>query len=288
MAKDQILERLKKDLRSLLITSKVGLSVQELERDYRMLIGSPLPVKSLEYRSTIEMVHDMPDVVTIQTKADGTLILIAVVNEETRAVSEMVSKQKISKSTIRRRRLIKPCYQKDLVRRGRIAPVLPASLKSDLRDLLSISPLLVSQLETAFYNRFGRNFQYTRYGFYSLLEVLRSVSDMVQVTQTRAGSMLMLKTPYIHAPFTGLSTKPLNNRSYNQVTSIKSTPLCNAVKAEAHYSQKKPFVKGVPLPLASSAAVPSKGLTPAHSAASLFTGPKLAAVSSTVPKPAAV
>lgn len=125
------------------------------------------------------------------------------VNEETKGVAELVSRQKTSRKSISRRRITIPRYHVDLVRRGRIAPVLPASLKSDLRDLLSISPLLVSQLETAFYNRFGRSFQYTRYGFYSLLEVLRSVSDMVEVTQTRAGSLLMLKTPYNHGTFTG-------------------------------------------------------------------------------------
>ncbi|XP_077308969.1 tudor domain-containing protein 5 [Lithobates pipiens] len=272
MDKERILERLKKDLRSLLIASKEGLTIQELEHDYRMLIGSPPPVKSLDYRSTMEMVCDMPDVVTVKSKADGTIILIGVVNEDTKGVAELVSRQKTSRRSISRRRVTKPRYHGDLVRRGRIAPVLPASLKSDLRDLLSISPLLVSQLETAFYNRFGRSFQYTRYGFYSLLEVLRSVSDMVQVTQTRAGSLLMLKTPYNHGTFTGFIPKPVTNWSYNKVTSAKSAYPCRVLKDEAPYSRNKTSIN-VSLPLASSASLPFTGCMPAPSATAPFIGP---------------
>ncbi|XP_075143997.1 tudor domain-containing protein 5 [Leptodactylus fuscus] len=197
MNKDRILQKLKKDVRSLLIASKLGLSIQELEHDYRMMIGSPLPLKSLDYRSTMELLLDMPDVVNIRTNIDGTVMLSGVVNEETKSIAELVSRQKnsVKKKGVLKRRITRPVSHMDLVRRGRVAPVLPASVKSDLRDLLSISPLLVAQLETSYYKRFGRSFQYTRYGFYSLIEVLRSVSDFVQVQQTKVGSLLMLKTP---------------------------------------------------------------------------------------------
>ncbi|XP_071984571.1 tudor domain-containing protein 5 isoform X3 [Engystomops pustulosus] len=197
MNKDRILQTLKKDVRSLLIASKLGLGIQELEHDYRMMIGAPLPLRTLDYRSTMELLLDMPDVVHIRTNVDGTVVLSAVVNEETRSMAELVSRQKTTckRKGIYKRRTVRPVSHMDLVRRGRVAPVLPASVKSELRDLLSISSLLVSQLETAYYKRFGRSFQYTRYGFYSLLEVLRSVSDFVQVQQTKAGSLLMLKAP---------------------------------------------------------------------------------------------
>ncbi|XP_073427477.1 tudor domain-containing protein 5 isoform X2 [Dendrobates tinctorius] len=197
MNKDRVLETLKKDVRSLLIPSKFGLSIQELERDYRLLIGSPLPLRTLDYSSTMELLLDMPDVVNIRSKVDGSVVLSAVVNEETKSVAALVSKQKTSskRKTIYKRRITRPVCHMDLVRRGRFTPVLPASVKSELRDILSISPLLVSELESTFYKRFGRSFQYTRYGFYSLLDVLSSVSDFVQVQQTRAGSLLMLKTP---------------------------------------------------------------------------------------------
>nr|DBA18039.1 TPA: hypothetical protein GDO54_016334 [Pyxicephalus adspersus] len=290
MDKYQMIERLKKDLRSLLIASKHGLSIKELEHDYRMLVGSPLPVKSVGYRSTMEMVQDMADVVTIQTKADGTINLTGVVNEETKGVAELVSRQKSSSKvkTTNRRGITKPRYHMDLVRRGRIAPVLPASLKSELRDLLSISPLLVSQLETAFYNRFGHSFQYTRYGFYSLLEVLASLSDMVKVTQTRAGSLLMLKTPYNNNTFIGLSSKPVINWSYYPVTPVESPGPCSISRDKEQYSKTKPS-KGVSLSATTFATSQLTGPTAASSAtvSSIFPKPaSTATVSSIGPMPA--
>ena len=76
--------------------------------------------------------------------------------------------------------------------RGR-APVLPETVKAELQVLLSSSPLLLLDFDKAFFRRFGRAFQYTQYGFCSLFEVLRSVSDIIAIERTRAGSLLTLK-----------------------------------------------------------------------------------------------
>lgn len=73
------------------------------------------------------------------------------------------------------------------------APVLPVTVKAELQDLLSSSPLLLLDFDKAFFRRFGRAFQYKQYGFFSMFEVLRSVSDIIVVEQTRAGSLLTLK-----------------------------------------------------------------------------------------------
>lgn len=242
MNKDRILETLKKDVRSLLIASKLGLSVQELERDYRMMIGSPLPVKTLDYRSTMELLQDMPDVVNFYTKVDGSVVLSAVVNEETKSMAELVSRQRSNckKKGVYKRRVTRALSHIDLVRRSRVAPVLPASVKSELRDLLSISSLLVSQLESAYYKRFGRSFQYTRYGFYSLIEVLRSVSDFVQVQQTRAGSLLILKTPVISRTY---SIPQSSNYGVKGTSSV-------LVNGEQNAPKKPPVVDVPPPPAA--------------------------------------
>lgn len=72
-------------------------------------------------------------------------------------------------------------------------PILPAVVKSELKDLLALSPVLLSDFEKAFARRFGRSFQYVQYGFLSMFEVLNAASDIISVEQTRAGSLLMLK-----------------------------------------------------------------------------------------------
>ncbi|KAG8436789.1 hypothetical protein GDO86_007753 [Hymenochirus boettgeri] len=192
---EQIMTTVQKDVSSLLIASKHGVSIQELEQDYRMLTGSQLPLRALGYKSTMELLLEMPSVVQISNQMDGTVKIFGVVSEDTKGIADLVSRQKDRpKVRVRNRRhIMRSSYHADLIRRGRVTPVLPASVKSDFRDLLSLSPLLLSEFEKAFFTRFGRNFQYNRYGFYSMLEVLQSVSDIVQVKQTRAGSLLYLK-----------------------------------------------------------------------------------------------
>ncbi|XP_077133785.1 tudor domain-containing protein 5 [Ranitomeya variabilis] len=259
MNKDRVLQSLKKEVRSLLIPSKLGLSIQELEHDYRSMIGKPLPLRSLDYRSTLELLLDMPDVVNMHSKVDGSVVLSAVVNEETKSMADMVSKQKTSakRKTIYKRRVTRPVCHMDLVRRGRFTPVLPASVKSELRDLLSISPLLVSELESTFYKRFGRSFQYTRYGFYSLLNVLGSVSDFVQVQQTRAGSLLMLKTPVTdRTPTVTNRTLKCSNLQYSNLGNLFKGS--NSSINVEQIAVKKSVVGNSPLP---SAVPQSAGLT---------------------------
>ncbi len=54
---------IKKDIRSLLISSPVGLNIQSLLDDYRSMLGRQLPFQELGYSSALEMIKRMPDVV---------------------------------------------------------------------------------------------------------------------------------------------------------------------------------------------------------------------------------
>ncbi|NXJ63850.1 TDRD5 protein, partial [Rostratula benghalensis] len=193
----QLMEVLKKEVRSLLVASKEGLTPAQLEQEYLAIIGKPLPLCDLGFQSVLELVADMPDVVRVCSYENGTLILKAIADETTKAIAKLVARQK--KST--RARMSAPGNAdtaspsknpKSFPQRGR-APVLPAKVKAELQDLLSSSPLLLLDFDKAFFRRFGRAFRYTQYGFFSMFEVLRSVSDIIVVKQTRAGSLLTLK-----------------------------------------------------------------------------------------------
>ncbi|NXP08384.1 TDRD5 protein, partial [Thinocorus orbignyianus] len=193
----QLMEVLKKEVRSLLMASKEGLTPAQLEQEYLATVGKPLPLCDLGFQSTLELVADMPDVVRVCSYENGTLILKAIADETTKDIAKLVAKQK--RSTGARRTApgnadtASPSKNpKSFPWRGR-APVLPAKVKAELQDLLSSSPLLLLDFDKAFSRRFGRAFQYTQYGFFSMFEVLRSVSDIIVVEQTRAGSLLTLK-----------------------------------------------------------------------------------------------
>ncbi|XP_034523620.1 tudor domain-containing protein 5 [Ailuropoda melanoleuca] len=196
---ERVQECLRKEIRSLLISTKDGLTPQQLEKEYLLMVGSHLPLRILGYRSTMELVLDMPDVVTVCPYGDGTVILRAIPDESTKGIASLVAKQrsshKVRNSAQKGRASVcsGPSSRRQVPYRGRLPPILPAVVKSELKDLLALSPILLSDFEKAFVRRFGRSFQYVQYGFFSMFEVLNAASDVISVEQTRAGSLLMLK-----------------------------------------------------------------------------------------------
>lgn len=72
---EQRMNLLKKEVRSLLTPSKEGLTLCQLEQEYKSMIGKLLPLRMLGYHSVMELVKDMPDTVNICPKGDGTVVL---------------------------------------------------------------------------------------------------------------------------------------------------------------------------------------------------------------------
>ncbi|NWH26260.1 TDRD5 protein, partial [Grus americana] len=226
----QLMEVLKKEVRSLLMAAKEGLTPGQLEQEYMAMIGKPLPLRDLGFKSTLELVADMPEVVRVCPYEKGTFILKGIADETTKAIAKLVARQR------RNGRARKSAAAKANANAGsssknpqsfpqRVrAPVLPATVKAELQDLLSSSPLRLLDFDKAFFRRFGRAFQYTQYGFFSMFEVLRSVSDIIVVEQTREGSLLTLKK-YL--------TSKIEKEEMLQAPAVKMPPLESSCETES-------------------------------------------------------
>ncbi|NXI31794.1 TDRD5 protein, partial [Sterrhoptilus dennistouni] len=197
----QLMEVLKKEVRAMLIAAKAGLTPEQLEEQYMAMVCKPLPLHDLGFQSTLEMVTQMPEVVQICSK-NGTLILKAIADDSTKGIAKLVANQKVktrkaSKKTATKANAPFPTKNSKNPQSFQTlsagTPVLPATVKAELQDLLSSSPLLLADLGKAFLRRFGRAFQYRQYGFLSMFEVLRSMADSIVVEQTKAGSLLVLR-----------------------------------------------------------------------------------------------
>ena len=68
------LEEIKKNIRALLISAPRGLSADDIEHDYRAMLGKPLPFKDYKCNSCLEFLKTLPDVVC-PTWSNGSLIL---------------------------------------------------------------------------------------------------------------------------------------------------------------------------------------------------------------------
>uniref|UniRef100_A0A4W4GCF1 Tudor domain-containing protein 5 n=1 Tax=Electrophorus electricus TaxID=8005 RepID=A0A4W4GCF1_ELEEL len=206
MAQDELLSGLKKDLRSLLVSAKRGLSPEQLRRDYLCMLGQAVPLRRLGFRSMLDMVKQMPDVVQLDYAVDGSVLLKAIGDETTKGIEELVSKQRDRKSRSSARKGASPSgypsRQRPLAlpRCGPAPPAIPAQLRSQLKRLLLHGPVGLSELEARYTACFGRPLQVTHYGFYSIAEMLAAASDLIAVRQSRTGSQLILKVAVRHRP----------------------------------------------------------------------------------------
>ncbi|XP_056227991.1 tudor domain-containing protein 7A [Seriola aureovittata] len=91
-------ESIKKMLRSVLQSSKAGVSINSLQSEYRSLCGEFIPLKKLGYSKLEEYLRNIPSVVRLEYRM-GELKCFAAVCQETAHIAELVARQKSSKKS---------------------------------------------------------------------------------------------------------------------------------------------------------------------------------------------
>ena len=175
----------KRTLRALLLSSKLGCTPKQLLNDYHHIVGESLPFEALGYRTFMKYIQSIPDVVHISNQQDR-IVLFGVADGSTQHIAKMVAKQK---TPLRRR------YSSMLnvsstaqVRRAQV----PHPFKLQMKTLMLSYPngLLVDQFMEAFARRFGYYVNCRAWGYPSLDLMLKAIPDVVMyemdVAQKRA------------------------------------------------------------------------------------------------------
>ncbi|XP_066293726.1 tudor domain-containing protein 5-like isoform X2 [Branchiostoma lanceolatum] len=234
-SKAKMVQEVKKDIRSLLISAQRGLTSTMLLDDYKQFIGHPLPFRELGYNAPIDFIRDINDVVQI-TWQGSMMVLRAVVDEDTQRVASLVAKQRES----RPRRL----YERRSQPRPRPllpAPTVPAGIRTQVKQLLASYPSGIpsSAFNTAFGRRFGSQINYTKLGYKSMGELLRALRDIILI-RPQAGN-----TFRIYGRGAPTSTVPaVNAQGPHQgailVERVKSPTLTEYELVKPHRSTEQP------------------------------------------------
>lgn len=87
------MEKVKKEIRSLLLSQKGGCTITELQRDYRNFNGRDCPVRELGFSSFREFIDGIPDVAR-SSYENGREVLVGVTTEETAHIANMIARQR--------------------------------------------------------------------------------------------------------------------------------------------------------------------------------------------------
>ena len=94
MDREKLLDKVKKDIRAMLISAPLGVPAHIFAKDYRQMNGKEIPLRELGYRQLDTFVLSIPNVVRIGTGPTGLVTFYPVATKETQHIVNMIKKQK--------------------------------------------------------------------------------------------------------------------------------------------------------------------------------------------------
>ena len=94
MDRVKLLDKVKKDIRAILISAPLGVPAHIFAKDYRQMNGREIPFRELGHRDLDSFIFSLPDVIRIGTGPTGLVTFYPVVTDDTKHIVNMIRKQK--------------------------------------------------------------------------------------------------------------------------------------------------------------------------------------------------
>jgi len=97
MHKQEVLDKAKKDIRSVLIINKHGIIADEFEREYKSLVGQKLPLDLMGVTNLDELAALIPEVMKVVQMSNGTTLIQGIPDENTAALANEIHLQRYNR-----------------------------------------------------------------------------------------------------------------------------------------------------------------------------------------------
>lgn len=118
MDPEKLKDKVKKDIRALLISAPLGVPAHIFAKDYRQMNGKEVPYREMGYRSLDDFILSIPDVVRVGTGPTGLVTFYPIATKETQHIVNMIRKQK------------KPSVKKAIIPSAIVARTTPVKMSS--------------------------------------------------------------------------------------------------------------------------------------------------------------
>ena len=94
MDREKLRDKVKKDIRALLISAPLGVPAQIFPRDYRQMNGKEVPYREVGHGTLEEFIRSIPDVVRVGMGPTGLVTFYPVATKETQHIVNLIKRQK--------------------------------------------------------------------------------------------------------------------------------------------------------------------------------------------------
>ncbi|GIY42850.1 uncharacterized protein CDAR_246761 [Caerostris darwini] len=218
MNKDDLKKSVLINLRCVTQSCKGGVPLNQLQNDYKELLGMTIPLNDLGYSSLESFLRDIPDVISLKNK-NGCLIAEGVADASTTHIASLISKQKSTKksksnsakpaskqsksikgtscqnSTLPSTNVSSNIQNKNLGQDSKLSPEQQVFKKSVLINLRSVvqsskNGVPLSRLQKDYKNFIGTFIPYQNLGYNSLEDFILDVPDVINLKKDVNGQLI--------------------------------------------------------------------------------------------------